>query len=128
MPWCARSPPDPFLYPLSFCTRCDAIHPVSLTASIWLVIVAAAIAANLPFINHRWMAVGPVAVPRKALVVRLGELVVLYFLVGGFALLLERRAGQIAVQGWEFYAITGTLFLTLAFPGFVYRYLLRRHG
>ena len=42
-------------------------------------------------------------------------------------LLLERRAGQIAPQGWEFYAITGTMFLTLAFPGFVYRYLLRRH-
>ena len=41
--------------------------------------------------------------------------------------LLERRAGQIAPQGWEFYAVTGTLFLTLAFPGFVYRYLLRRH-
>ena len=47
--------------------------------------------------------------------------------VGGIALLLERRAGQIAPQGWEFYAVTGTLFLTLAFPGFVYRYLLRRH-
>ena len=46
----------------------------------------------------------------------------------GLALLLERRAGQIAPQGWEFYAVTGTLFLTLAFPGFVYRYLLRRHG
>ena len=46
----------------------------------------------------------------------------------GFAMLLERRAGQNAPQGWEFYAITGTLFLTLAFPGFVYRYLLRRHS
>ena len=42
------------------------------------------------------------------------------------ALLLEKRAGQIAPQGWEFYAITGTLFITLAFPGFVYRYLVRR--
>ncbi|MEY4294772.1 MAG: hypothetical protein RLY82_460, partial [Pseudomonadota bacterium] len=27
--------------------------------------------------------------------------------------------------GWEFYAITGALFITLAFPGFVYRYLLK---
>jgi hypothetical protein len=101
---------------------------VSLTASVWLVIVAAFLAANLPFVNHRWAVVGPVAKPRKSLVVRLAELVVLYFLVGGLALLLERRAGQIAPQGWEFYAVTGTLFLTLAFPGFVYRYLLRRHG
>ncbi len=101
---------------------------MSLTASVWLVIVVAFIAANLPFVNHRWAVVGPVAGPRKALVVRLAELVAMYFLVGGLALLLERRAGQIAPQGWEFYAVTGTLFLTLAFPGFVYRYLLRRHG
>jgi hypothetical protein len=101
---------------------------VSLTGTVWLVIVAALVAANLPFVNHRLLAVGPLSTPRKALVVRLGELVVLYLLVGGVALLLERRAGQISDQGWEFYAITGTLFLTLAFPGFVYRYLLRRHG
>jgi hypothetical protein len=40
-------------------------------------------------------------------------------------LLLEQSLGQIAPQGWEFYAITGTLFVTLAFPGFVYRYLLK---
>ncbi|HTH11778.1 DUF2818 family protein [Acidovorax sp.] len=101
---------------------------MSLTGSVWLVIVAALVAANLPFINHRWLVVGPLASPRKPLPGRLVELVLLYFLVGGLALLLERRAGQIAPQGWEFYAITGTLFLTLAFPGFVYRYLLRRHG
>jgi len=48
--------------------------------------------------------------------------------VGGVALLLEQRAGRIAPQGWEFYAITGALFITLAFPGFVYRYLYKRHG
>ena len=101
---------------------------MSLTGSVWLVIVAALIAANLPFINQRWLVVGPAAVHGKPLVGRLAELILLYFLVGGLALLLERRAGQIAPQGWEFYAITGTMFLTLAFPGFVYRYLLRRHG
>ncbi|WP_422843409.1 DUF2818 family protein [Acidovorax sp. M2(2025)] len=101
---------------------------MSLTASIWLVIVAALVAANLPFVNHRWLVVGPVAAPRKPLAGRLGELVLFYLLVGGLALLLERRAGQVASQGWEFYAITAALFLTLAFPGFVYRYLLRRHG
>jgi len=53
-------------------------------------------------------------------------LVVMYFLAGGGGLLLEHRAGQIAPQGWEFYAITGALFLTLAFPGFVWRYLVKR--
>ena len=32
-----------------------------------------------------------------------------------------------APQRWEFYAALGFLFLTLAFPGFVWRYLRRRH-
>lgn len=82
----------------------------------------------MPFLNHRVLAVGPVLRPRKALVVRLLEMVLLYFVVGGLGLLLEKRAGQIAPQGWEFYAITGTLFVTLAFPGFVYRYLMRHRG
>ncbi|MFM2274596.1 MAG: hypothetical protein RL211_468 [Pseudomonadota bacterium] len=61
----------------------------------------------------------------KSLGLRLLELVVFYFLIGGVALLLEKRAGQIADQNWEFYAITASLFITFAFPGFVYRYLLK---
>lgn len=90
-------------------------------------ILAALVAANLPFINHRWLIVGPVAAAgRKPLLARLLEMLLLYFLVGGLALLLEQRVGQIAPQGWEFYAITATLFVTLGFPGFVYRYLVRR--
>lgn len=102
---------------------------MSQTASIWLIIVAALVAANLPFLNQRWLVLGPVAAQeRKPLIARLLEMLLLYFLVGGLALMLERRAGQISPQGWEFYAITGTLFLTLAFPGFVYRYLVRRRG
>lgn len=100
---------------------------MSQTASIWIVIVLALLAANLPFVTERLFALLPLRGP-KPLALRLLELVVLYLLVGGFALLLERRAGQIAPQGWEFYAITGTLFLTFAFPGFVWRYLYRRHA
>ena len=96
------------------------------TGAIWLIIVAACGGANLPFFNDRLLAIGPVLKPRKAMTVRLVEMAVLYFMVGSIALLLEKRAGQIAPQGWEFYAITGTLFITLAFPGFVYRYLVRR--
>ena len=88
----------------------------------------ACIAANLPFVNHRVLAIGPQLQPRKGLLVRIGEMLVLYFVVGGIGLLLEKRAGQIAPQGWEFYAVTGTLFITLAFPGFIYRYLVRRRN
>jgi hypothetical protein len=100
---------------------------VTQTASIWLVLVLAFVAANLPFLTRRLL--GVVDLPRgKNLGVRLGELVLLYFLVGGLGLLLEKRAGQIAPQGWEFYAVTGALFLTFAFPGFAWRYLYKpRH-
>ena len=97
---------------------------MSQSFAVWLVIVLALVAANLPFLNQRLLAAGPL-LRNKTLPWRLVELAVLYLLVGGMGLLLERRAGQIAPQGWEFYAITGTLFLTLAFPGFVYRYLLK---
>ena len=91
-------------------------------------ILLACIAANLPFANHRVLAVGPRLQPHKRLIVRFVELFVLYFVVGGIGLLLEKRAGQIAHQQWEFYAVTGALFITLAFPGFVYRYLLRHRS
>jgi hypothetical protein len=94
-------------------------------ASIWLVIVLAFLAANLPFFTtRRLLGVVPLAQP-KSLPVRLAEMLVLYLLVGGLGLLLEKRAGQIAPQGWEFFAVTGALFLTFAFPGFVWRYLFK---
>lgn len=99
---------------------------MSQTASVWFVILLAFVGANLPFLNERLLAVVPLS-KHKPLVVRLIELVLIYFAVGAAALLLEQRAGRIAAQGWEFYAITGALFVTFAFPGFVWRYLVKRH-
>ena len=93
--------------------------------SIAVVLIASLVGANLPFLNNRWLAVIPRSTP-KTLWLRVAELVVCYFLVGGLGLALEQSAGQIYPQGWEFYATTGALFLTLAFPGFVYRYLFKR--
>jgi hypothetical protein len=95
---------------------------VTQTASIWLVLVLAFCAANLPFLSQRLLGLVTLA-GGKNLVIRIGELVLLYFLVGGIGLMLEKRLGQIAPQHWEFYAVTGALFLTFAFPGFVWRYL-----
>ena len=92
-----------------------------ITALILLTLVA----ANVPFLNQRVLLLGPQRLS-KPLVWRLAELVLLYFVVGGVGLVLENHAGQIAPQGWEFYAVTGTMFVTLAFPGFVYRYLMHR--
>ena len=100
---------------------------MSQTVSVWLLVFTALFAANLPFVSHRLF--GFVSIVRiKSLGVRLLELLVLYLMTGGVALLLEQRVGQIAPQTWEFYAITGTLFVTFSFPGFVFRYLLKRQG
>jgi hypothetical protein len=98
---------------------------MSSDLQIGILIALAVLAANLPFANQRILVVGPQRLS-KSLFWRLVELVLLYFVVGAVGLAFEKHAGQIAPQGWEFYAITGTMFVTLAFPGFVYRYLMHR--
>jgi hypothetical protein len=95
------------------------------SAAAWLVILFAVVAANLPFVNERLFVVGPRRQP-KAFGWRLLELVLLYGLTLGFGFMLEARLGQRQPQGWEFYAALASLFITLAFPGFVWRYLKRR--
>jgi hypothetical protein len=99
---------------------------VSSSFAPWALVVVAFCAANLPFVNTRLMAVAAMSRP-KTLLMRLTELLVFYLLVGGLGLALEQRAGQIAPQTWEFYAITATLFVTFAFPGFVYCYLFKHN-
>ncbi len=96
------------------------------TMTVWLVILVAVLGANLPFLTRKLFLFVALAEPKTGWW-RLVELVVFYFVVGGLGLLLENRAGQIAPQGWEFYATTAALFVTLAFPGFIYRYLLKHH-
>lgn len=97
---------------------------MSTSASVWLVLVVAIVCANLPFINERLFVVGPKRDP-KGLGFRLLELVLMGALTVGLGFAIEARLGQIAPQRWEFYAALGCLFLTLAFPGFVWRYLRR---
>jgi cytochrome bd-type quinol oxidase subunit 2 len=94
-------------------------------AEVWLVLMVTALAANLPFMSQRLLIVGP-ARPAKPWAWRLLELALLAALSLGFGLLLENRIGQRFEQGWQFYAAFACLFLTLAFPGFVWRQL-RRH-
>ncbi|MGJ7507650.1 DUF2818 family protein [Variovorax sp. GT1P44] len=98
---------------------------MSQAASVWMVLLVALTAANLPFITDRLLGLVPLPARRKSLAMRLGELLFLYFVAGGIGLLFESRAGQISSQGWEFYAVTGALFIVLAFPGFTWRYLLK---
>ena len=97
------------------------------TVSVWLVVLLALLAANLPFVSNRLFAVYALK-QQKNLAIRLGEMVVWYLLIGALGLYLEQRTGQIAPQGWEFYAITGALFITFAFPGFTWRYLFKHRA
>ena len=106
---------------------------MDVTASSWLVIALGILGANLPFLNEKLFAAVPLKKAaqaeqgwRKPLALRLLEMVILYFIVGAVAFALEARIGNAFPQMWEFYAITGCLFLVLAFPGFVTRYLRKR--
>ncbi|KKO62851.1 hypothetical protein VM94_02590 [Janthinobacterium sp. KBS0711] len=106
---------------------------MDVTVSSWLVIALGILGANLPFLNEKLFAAVPLKkaaqaeqVWRKPLALRLLEMVILYFIVGAVAFALEARIGNGFPQTWEFYAITGCLFLVLAFPGFVGRYLRKR--
>lgn len=95
------------------------------TAAIWLLMLVALVTANLPFINHRWMALGPLVKGTKTLGWRMGELLLWYVVCLGIGFALEASIGRRHVQSWEFYVVTACLFAVLAFPGFVWRYLMR---
>ena len=76
---------------------------MATTAAVWLVLILALVAANLPFANERLFVVGPLRAP-KGLGWRVLELVLLCALTLGIGFGLEARIGQIQPQGWEFYA------------------------
>ncbi len=84
------------------------------------------VAANFPFLTESLFGVRRLKQLDKPFFIRLLELIVLYFVVLGIARLLESNAGNAFSQGWQFYAVTVCLFLVLAFPGFIFRYLRRR--
>jgi Protein of unknown function (DUF2818) len=92
------------------------------TGAAWSVLLLALLAANWPFFSERILLVGPLRRP-KALAWRFLELLLLCMLTLAAGSFLEARLGQRHAQGWEFYAAFGFLFLTFAFPGFVWRYL-----
>ena len=102
---------------------------MDVSLASWLLVVVALVAANLPFFNERcfailaWRRFSP-----KPFWLRLFEMITLYFAVGAVAMTLEAQSGNSFKQTWEFYAISVCLFIVLAFPGFVFRYLKKRHG
>ena len=98
--------------------------PVLMSAAGWFIVLLALVGANVPFLNQRLFAVVPIHLARretkKNAWIRIAELIVLYFVVGALGFMLEARAGNRFEQGWQFYAITFSLFIVLAFPGFTF--------
>lgn len=97
-----------------------------MSAAGWFIVLLAVAAANLPFVNQRLLAVVPLGATKKSAWIRIGELILLYFVVGALGFMLEARAGNRFDQGWQFYAITFCLFVVFAFPGFTFQYLVKR--
>lgn len=105
-----------------------------MSAAGWFIVLLALVGANVPFLNQRLFAVVPLRLAqpaghrpaKKSAWIRIGELIVLYAVVGALGFMLEARAGNRFDQGWQFYAITFSLFVVLAFPGFTYQYLVKR--
>ncbi|MDX3905019.1 MAG: DUF2818 family protein [Pigmentiphaga sp.] len=100
------------------------------TLAIYVLILLALVTANLPFLSERIFGVagfrrnGAPAI--KPFWLRLLEVLVWYLVVGAIGVAFEASLGNVFPQGWQFYAITLTLYLVLAYPGFVYRYLFKR--
>ncbi|MBS0545129.1 MAG: DUF2818 family protein [Proteobacteria bacterium] len=100
------------------------------SSGAWLMLAAAFLAANLPFVFERVFFVARLpAGRRKGFGWRVAELVLLYLVVGLVSRLFEDRGyGGVYRQGWEFYTTTISLFVVFAFPGFVFRYLWRHES
>jgi hypothetical protein len=97
-----------------------------MSAAGWFIVLLALVGANIPFVNQRLFCVVPLKAAKKSGWIRIAELIVLYFFVGALGFMLEARAGNRFEQGWQFYAVTFSLFLVLAFPGFTFQYLVKR--
>lgn len=87
-------------------------------------LLLALVLANAPFISSRFCGFG--VDKRQRPILLIVELLLAYLawvLVGRS---IEAHFGQNAPQAWQFYAVSFCLFLSMAFPGFVWRYLLKK--
>lgn len=62
----------------------------------------------------------------KSVMARLLEFLVLFVLMGVLGFAFEASQGNVFPQRWEFYAIGLCLYVVLGYPGFVFRYLVKR--
>lgn len=97
---------------------------MSPNAAISLLLLTAIVLANESFFSQRFLWIGPSKKQHPWLQVL--ELLLAYAAFVFLGMGLETFVGQHSPQAWQFYAVSLCLFLTMAFPGFVWRYLLKR--
>lgn len=102
-----------------------ATDAASVARFVGILLALAAVAA-LVLAYPGWRNRGRVV--QKSFFERLLELLVFYALIGVLGFAFEANLGNRFKQGWEFYAITLCLFLVLGYPGFVWRYLMKRRA
>jgi len=89
-----------------------------------LVLMLAFLFANLPWLSKKLFLCISLRGGRKPLGWCVFELIALYFLFGLLVMYVENVTfGNVAKQNWEFYAVTTSLFVVFAFPGFIYNTL-----
>jgi len=100
---------------------------VAASSLVWILIAAAIVAANLPWLSERLFFVIPLS-QGKRVWMRLLEWLSMYLLIGMLAIGLENKTiGSNHPQDWEFYTINFFIFMVFAFPGFIYRHDLLKH-
>ena len=97
-----------------------------MNVAIGVVLLAGFVLASLPMMGERGFFSIPVLKFNKTPWLRIVEFVLAYAICVAIGKFFEAQAGQVAKQGWEFYAVTLLLFVIAAFPAFVWRYLWRR--
>ncbi|WP_348945752.1 DUF2818 family protein [Chitinibacter sp. FCG-7] len=96
--------------------------------NLLLIGTLAALAANLPFLTEKILFVFQPKSEKKLFFWRVLELGFFFVLVGFIARLIEGQVSPVHAQNWQFYASTLSLFLVLAWPGFVWRFFWRKPG
>lgn len=99
---------------------------MSIDQAVWLLLFTAIVFANIPWIMMNKVFIF-VTVPNKSFLIGFVEWFLYFVLTGILAYMMEDKVmGNVAPQEWEFYAITFFMFMIFAFPGFIYRYNLRK--
>lgn len=95
-----------------------------MTVFGWILLGAGLVLASLPFMGENYFLGMPlIRKGYKPVWLKIIEFLCAYVVFIALGLLMEKSIGQIAPQGWAFYAVIFLLFVVAAFPAFAYRYL-----